>query len=232
MISALSLGLAPPVSTHQRRHAFERVYAEGRWIAGADGAGCKSGWSDVGAGQGSAALRALESVVGRYGVASLTDVPCGDFCFGGAALSRLRATAPGLAYEGIDVVPSLVDAHAALHSNNRTRFVSLDVASLERLPRPTDLVFSRQMTQHLCNADVAAFLSAVNRSDAKLALLTTFDVGPGFENTDIGCASGGYRAQSLTAPPFSLPPPLRFFSEEYPTDPRVGLGLWKIPFFA
>ena len=214
----------------QRRHAFERVYAEARWIAGADGAGCKSGWSDVAAGQGSAAP-AL-GVVGRYGVASLTDVPCGDFCFGGAALSRLRATAPGLAYEGIDVVPSLVDAHAALHSDNRTRFVSLDVASLERLPRPTDLVFSRQMTQHLCNADVAAFLSAVNRSDAKLALLTTFDVGPGFENTDIGCASGGYRAQSLTAPPFSLPPPLRFFSEEYPTDPRVGLGLWKIPFFA
>ena len=79
---------------------------------------------------------------------------------------------------------------------------------------------------------VAAFLAAVNRSDAKLALLTTFDVGPGFENTDIGCASGGYRPQSLTAPPFSLPPPLRFFSEEYPTDPRVGLGLWKIPFFA
>ena len=38
MISALSLGLSPPVSTHQRRHAFERVYAEGRWIAGADGA--------------------------------------------------------------------------------------------------------------------------------------------------------------------------------------------------
>ena len=129
-------------------------------------------------------------------------------------------------------VPSRVDAHAARHSNNRTRVVSLDVASLERLPRPTDLVFSRQMTQHLCNADVAAFLSAVNRSDAKLALLTTFDVGPGFENTDIGCASGGYRAQSLTAPPFSLPPPLRFFSEEYPTDPRVGLGLWKIPLFA
>ena len=73
MISALSLGLAPPVSTHQRRHAFERVYAEGRWIAGADGAGCKSGWSDVGAGQGSAALRALESV-GR-GLCRLLPLP-------------------------------------------------------------------------------------------------------------------------------------------------------------
>ena len=72
MISALSLGLSPPVSTHQRRHAFERVYAEGRWIAGADGAGCKSGWSDVGAGQGSAALRALESVVGRYSSNSIS----------------------------------------------------------------------------------------------------------------------------------------------------------------
>ena len=65
-----SIGLSPPVSTHQRRHAFERVYAEGRWIAGADGAGCKSGWSDVGAGQGSAALRALEPTSGAPAVAT------------------------------------------------------------------------------------------------------------------------------------------------------------------
>ena len=59
-----SIGLSPPVSTHQRRHAFERVYAEGRWIAGADGAGCKSGWSDVASGQGSAALTSAAPLAG------------------------------------------------------------------------------------------------------------------------------------------------------------------------
>ena len=157
-----SIGLSPPVSTHQRRHAFERVYAEGRWIAvRGDGASARA------AGATSVPARAPAALAPRerrrpHGVASLTDVPCGDFCFGGAALSRLRATARprvrGHRRRALARRPT-----RPLHSDNRTRFVSLDVASLERLPRPTDLVFSRQMTQHLCNADVAAFLSAVNR---------------------------------------------------------------------
>ena len=46
--------------TSDRAHAFERVYAEGRWVNGADGArNCLSGWSDVGNGQAVAAVKAV-----------------------------------------------------------------------------------------------------------------------------------------------------------------------------
>lgn len=83
------------------------------------------------------------------------------------------------------------------------------------------------MMQHQCNRDVLRTLRLIARSGAKAVLMTTFRTDDGFENTDLGCASGGYRPQDLEKPPFSLPPPLAFFSEEYPLDSRVGLGLWK-----
>ena len=101
------------------------------------------------------------------------------------------------------------------------------VAPSASLPR-AELVFSRQMMQHLCVEDALRFLRLVSRSGARFALLTTFQTDKDFVNADIDCKSGGYRPQDLTKAPFSLPLPLMTFSENYPTDPRVGLGLWSI----
>ena len=42
-----------------------------------------------------------------------------------------------------------------------------DVASLARLPGPTDLIFSRQMMQHMCNSDVRLVLDLISRSGAR-----------------------------------------------------------------
>ena len=98
-----------------------------------------------------------------------------------------------------------------------------------KVPIPAaDLVFSRQMLQHLCNDDVLRFLQLVARSSARFALITTFRTGPGFVNADIPCTSGDYRVQDLTKPPFSLPSPMVLFSEEYPVDDRTSLGLWPV----
>ena len=80
------------------------------------------------------------------------------------------------------------------------------------------------------NADVLAFLRLVSNSSARFALLSTFRTPEGFANSDIGCASGDYRAQDLERPPFGLPPPIAFYSERYPADARIGLGLWALPF--
>ena len=75
-------------------------------------------------------------------------------------------------------------------------------------------------------------LALLSRSGARYALLTTFDTAaePTFANADMPCSSGGFRPQDLTRPPFALPPPRAFFPERYPPDPRVGLGLWELPF--
>ena len=83
--------------------------------------------------------------------------------------------------------------------------------------------------QHMCNQDVLHFLRLVSSSGAKWAFMTTFSTDSFFINSDIECASGGYRPMDLTKPPFSLPQPTQYFSEQYPLDDRVGLGLWTLP---
>lgn len=217
-------------SSFERERAFERVYAEGRWLHGIDGALCGSGWSDVTAGQGEKAMYAVVDVVSSMEIRSIVDIPVGDGCFSGALLSVLRnqSATQTLEYVGMDIVLKLIDSNRARYGNKYTQFVHTDIlAANARLP-PADLIFSRQMLQHLCNQDVLRFIDLVARSSARFAMLTTFHTDESFANTDIGCHSGGFRPQDLTKPPFNLPDPIMLFSENYPTDMRVGLGLWSI----
>lgn len=216
----------------ERERAFERVYDDGRWMKGSDGALCTSGWSNVAAGQGSAALRAVLEVVEAWSIKSIADVPSGDGCFAGALLGALRnqtaSNSVAVEYVGVDIVARLIERNRARYADAITRFVHADIVSgATPLPR-AELIFSRQMLQHLCNDDALRFVRQVARSTARFALLTTFETHETFINSDIGCASGDYRPQDLTKPPFNLPTPLALFTEQYPTDPRVALGLWPV----
>jgi len=215
------------VSSSDRARAFERVYAEGRWKGGMDGARCGSGWSDIESGQGVAALRAVLDVVSAYGIRSIADIPCGDGCFAGSLLAALGPNKT-TSYEGVDIVRSLVERNRQVYGGAGVQFTHADVVSgSASLPR-ADLVFSRQMLQHLCDDDALRFIRHVARSPARYVLMTTFVTDGDFANADIPCDSGGYRPQDLTKPPFSLPPPMALFSEQYPTDPRTALGLWPV----
>ena len=230
-MSETTRGASVPVSSLERARAFERVYAEGRWLHGADGATlCASGWSDVGSGQGAAALHAVVSVVNAFKIRSIADLPCGDGCFAGAMLAALRnrTTTPPVAYVGVDIVRSLVERNRARLEDAATRFWEADVVSDSAALPSAELIFSRQMLQHLCTEDALRFVRNLARSNARYVLLTTFTTGDDFINTDIPCASGGYRVQDLTKPPFSLPTPLMLFNEQYPVDRRVSLGLWPV----
>ena len=228
-----SLAVREALSSDRAR-AFERVYAEGRWINGADGARrCPSGWSDVGSGQALAAMRAVVSVVDMFQIRSIADVPCGDGCFAGAMIRAVRnrtgaAALPPISYLGVDIVGSLIERNRALLGDEHTHFHMADVVS-GAAPLPTaDLLLSRQMLQHLCTEDALRFVQMVARSSARFVLLSTFKTDDEFVNTDIPCTSGGYRPQDLTKPPFNLPTPLAFFDEMYPVDRRIALGLWKV----
>jgi hypothetical protein len=231
-----AIGATSMATSTERARAFERVYTEGRWLHGADGASrCPSGWSDVESGQGAAALKAVTSVVNTFQIHSIADIPCGDGCFAGAMLTALRNRTTSndneipVTYLGIDIVSSLIERNRAQHRGDKnTHFLVADlVGGVEQLPT-AELVFSRQMLQHLCNEDALRFVHLVAHSSARFAMLTTFQTDDNFINTDIACTSGGYRVQDLTKPPFSLPKPIAIFSEKYPVDPRASLGLWSI----
>jgi hypothetical protein len=218
------------ISSSERAYAFERAYTEGRWLHGSDGALCGSGWSKVEAGQGSAAMRAVLHVIDAMNVRSIADIPCGDGCFSGALIGALRnrTSKRQVEYIGVDIVPWLVERNRKNYEDAVTHFIQDDVVAPSASLPHAELVFSRQMLQHLCLDDALRFIRLLSRTGARFALLTTFQTSGTFKNTDIDCKSGGYRAQDLTKPPFSLPPPLMMFSENYPIDPRVGLGLWSI----
>ena len=231
------------VLSQAKHDVFEAIYRDGRWMGGVDGAGCKSGWSAAASGQADSALALLTIVVQTHGIRSLLDLPIGDGCFSTTALRYIRQDQrrnhpgqPPLMYTGIDIVSSLIAQHQRYLADAFTQFVTADATMLTALPR-TDLIFSRMMMQHMCNHDVLKVLRLIDRSGARFALMTTFrgvatyvvrrpqpwmpDSLPlvmqqPFSNADIPCLSGGYRAQDLTLPPFSLPPPRVWWSEAYP----------------
>ena len=115
-----------------------------------------------------------------------------------------------ISYIGLDIVKKVIETNL-VKRDNMTRLVHADVVSLTQLPGPADLIFSRQMMQHMCNSDVRRVLDLISRSGARFALLTHFETDKRMANVDIHCNSGGYRPQDLLKPPFSLPPPIRYW---------------------
>ena len=97
-------------SSYDRARAFERVYDEGRWLHSNDGALCASGWSNVAAGQGAAALRAVLKTIQTFGIRSIADIPSGDGCFAGSLLDAMRnqTELASVEYVGVDIVGALV----------------------------------------------------------------------------------------------------------------------------
>jgi len=152
-------GVADMIS-HAKQAVFEAIYRDGRWLGGADGSQCLSGWSAAASGQADSALALLTIVVQTHGVRSILDLPIGDGCFSQTALKYIRQEErrshpgrPPLQYIGIDIVASLIARHQRYLADAFTQFHVADATMLSTLPR-TDLVFSRMMMQHMCNQDV------------------------------------------------------------------------------
>jgi hypothetical protein len=217
---------------------FTEVYRSRKWAHGSNEGGCLSGYSSPR--RVRPVLEALASVLDDYDVDSVADVPCGDMCFMAPLLSEAVFPArPGFRYYGADIVGSVVRDHRRQFASptregarrGSMRFAVLD-AKVEA-PPAADLIFSRALTQHLCDQDTLSVLRNFDRSGAKLLLMRTF---PGAGNSDLplGCGpdserSGDWRPQDLTAPPFGLPPPLRLYAEREEGIPGIALGLWELP---
>lgn len=129
------------------------------------------------------------------------DLGCGDFGVGG----RLRHLCG--AYIAGDIVPELIEF-------NRKKFASTDVdfrvlnLAVDPLP-PADVIFVRQVLQHLSNREIAAFVAQLRGPFRFLVLTEHLPASPDFvPNRDkptgpdirLGLGSGVV----LTAPPFHL----------------------------
>jgi hypothetical protein len=154
------------------------------------------------------------------GIASILDIPCGDF--------NWMQTVPmdGIDYLGADIVEELVHKVQMRHAGNRLRFQRLDVR-LDDLPK-VDLILCRDCLVHLSTNDVFLALRNVCRSQSRYLLTTTFPWRQ--ENPDI--ATGRWRPINFEAAPFRLPQPLHILNEKHGgRKVKFGdksLGLWSI----
>ncbi|MBL0948179.1 class I SAM-dependent methyltransferase [Brevundimonas sp.] len=128
----------------------------------------------------------------------MADIPCGDFNW----MPELLADHPGLVYVGYDVVPALIHDNRLRHPTHD--FQPLDIT--KDAPARADLVFSKDMLNHLDEADVWAALANMVASGADWLLVTT---NRGFDNVDLEPTQPhASRHLNLEAPPYSLPEPV------------------------
>ena len=184
---------------------FTEVYENRLWLSDESVSG--SG-SERESGQVHHAIDLLNRFTDEFGIRSIADIPCGDFNWMPLYLDQR----PEVEYVGYDVVPALIAENRAKCPGRR--FEVLDIT--RKAPAQADLVFSKDMFNHLSLSDVWAALENMVASKPKYLLLTTNN---GFENIELDSSQPhASRHLDLEAAPFSLPEPL--YGDHY-------LRLWR-----
>lgn len=191
------------------RDRFTRFYRTNRWgdCETRSGPGSRRDSGSV-----QAALEALHMTVGDHGVSSIADIPCGDFNW----MPLFLNAAPSVSYRGFDIVTDLVADNRKRHPGHS--FEVLDIT--REVPPRADLVFCKDLFNHLSNSDIRAALENMRRSDAALLLFSN-----NFGHANVDLPSLGRRTSrhlDISLPPLDAPPPI--WKTHY-------LGLWRLAEF-
>ncbi|MFC5345266.1 trans-aconitate 2-methyltransferase [Brevundimonas staleyi] len=192
-------------SNPTNRERFETVFRTRRWATGQSVSGPGS---DLGSGSVEHSIRMLTKTVDELGVRSIADVPCGDFNW----FDLFLRDRPQVDYVGYDIVAPLIAQNRAAHPGRR--FEVLDIVT--EVPAPADLIFSKDLVNHLYERDVWATLRNMSASGARWLMITSNTGAPNKELTLL--RSGASRELDLQTAPYSLPTPV--WSDHY-------LSLWR-----
>lgn len=185
---------------------FGQVYENNLWgdSESVSGEGSRRGAPPV-----SEAIEVLDRTIRDYRIRSMLDLPCGDFNWMPFVLGIHRK----LKYRGFDIVPQLVERNRRRYPSHR--FDVLDATS--NVPPRADLIFSKDMINHLTFVDAAKVLKNFKRSRSTYLLLSN---NLGWDNVELPENAGGSsRHLDVLAAPFHLPKPL--WNSGY-------LGLWRV----
>ena len=196
----------------ERRTAFEKIYRDNGFggTLSRSGAGSEVSATEV--------VRAeLPKLIERLGVATMLDVPCGDFHW-------MQHVDIGCRYIGADIVPEMIQRNAELYASAERTFVLRDMVS-QNLPR-ADLVFCRDGLVHLSFEDGLRALVNIRNSGAQYLLVTTFLEPRPNEDRPTGLY---WRPLNMTLPPYKLPAPIEVIREPAPAPfEDKSLGLWRL----
>ena len=164
--------------------------------------------------------KVIESIKVKLNVdkIKLLDIPCGDLVW----MSQYLKSRRDIEYIGVDIVGPIIDHHKKEYNETGWSFIQHDIAA-RPLNISADLVFSRQMLQHLSNYDTLKALQHMSQSGSKYLLTTTVPtIGKNVELSSF--LSYRFRPQNLELLPFSLAPPLCMRK-----DAKSFVGLWRLP---
>lgn len=190
------LGLKPArFSETANSRRFSEVYDHGLWGSPESVSGPGS---ERGSGQVEHSIKILDRFTRELGLRSIADIPCGDFNWMPQFLERH----PGLRYVGYDVVPHLISTNRERHPGVQFRWLDITQGK----PAKADLIFCKDLLNHLSEADVWKALENMVASGAKYLLLTT---NRGFDNVDLSPElPHASRHLNLEAAPYALSGPI------------------------
>jgi hypothetical protein len=145
--------------------------------------------------------RTLPAMFDKFGIRTMLDAPCGDFYW----MKHVVAEAK-LAYIGGDIVRPMIEKNTALHANDRTSFVHLDITK-GPLPK-ADLWFCRDCFFHLSLADIFRALHQFVDSGIPFIMASSSTSVTEHKYQDI--LSGDFRNVDLFAAPFLFSPDVLF----------------------
>jgi hypothetical protein len=204
------------LSTQRRRSMAAQVWA--RYAPDHGGSPCGPGSSLA---QTVVLRDQLPRLLGRHGVRSMIDAPCGDG-------NWMRHVPLGdIDYLGLDLSEELLMCARSAFGGPRHRFACADVGA-DSVPR-ADLILCRDLLVHLTFEQAVRVLANFEASGSSYLLTTTFPQRSA--NADI--AFGDWRPLNLQLPPFCLPPPIELIVEQC-TEAGTSfadksLGLWALP---
>ncbi|MBN3795558.1 class I SAM-dependent methyltransferase [Burkholderia sp. Ac-20392] len=210
---------------HNAAQVFQKIHDEKGWHSQESVSGWGSELKNT-----AQIIRELPGLLGRFGVRSMLDAPCGDFNW------MRHVDLDGIDYIGADIVQTLVTANQATWTTPSRRFVHLD---LLRDPLPdADLILCRDCLFHFSHADVFRAFERFSATKARYLLTTTFIYRSYPRNANI--ATGQWTPINLEMAPFDLDPPLTLLvegsNESIIYGPDIGtvpmsdrcLGLWSM----
>jgi hypothetical protein len=192
----------------QRR--FSKVYEQNLW---GDPESRSGPGSRRDSGQAVHAISVLNTLCVEHGISSISDIPCGDFNW----FHDFLYPNPGISYTGYDIVPDLITRNRRIFRYN---FDLLDVSS--QIPPPADLIFCKDLFNHLIYRSIANSLLNMIASKSKFLLVSNnFNY---IENVDLidnvnTQTEHGSRHFDLTLAPFYFPTPI--WNDHY-------LGFWLL----
>ena len=136
----------------------------------------------------------------KYKINSLIDMPCGDFLWIEKIVNEKK-----LKYLGIDIVEELIESNKKKNLNKNINFLTKDIVNFYT-DEEYDLVLIRDLFIHINNSDIIKILKNLKNINIKYVALNSYSIRL---NKDV--TIGQHRKVNLLIEPYNLPNPIFSF---------------------